>query len=117
MREYEELIYSIDVSGLDEAWNMIIKSYNDILPTYWYQLISDYDNYLISYSTSGLLALALYIYGKQNSYINACELYYKIITYDGEGDLFEAIKETQLNEIDYIFYSNIESYITHMMFK
>ena len=114
VREFEETIYASDVESLQDTWDAINEKYDFFSSDDFYDLITDYDNYYISYVTSAICALELYAYGKTEGLEKAKEAYLAICGYNGEGDIEEAMtnagisdpfgEETILNLVSVITY-------------
>ena len=114
VREFEETIYASDVESLQDTWDAINEKYDFFSSDDFYDLITDYDNYYISYVTSAICALELYAYGKTEGLEKAKEAYLAICGYNGEGDIVEAMtnagisdpfgEETFLNLVSVITY-------------
>ena len=111
IREFEQTVYSSDVTSLGDTWNTILSKYSYLSSSDRYELIIDYDNYYISYATSALASLLVYAYGKENGFDKACELYKGICSYDGYGDIEEALASVNLRnpfeEETFIYIKNI----------
>ena len=91
LREYETTLYSTEVQDIKALWDSIIDKYGY---DGWQNnegMIIFYDNYYFSYATSAIAALMIYVYGKQNGFEAARDVYLSICNYDGTGDLVEAL--------------------------
>lgn len=98
IREFEETVYSTDVTSLQDTWDAINDKYGSLCSDDFYELITDYDNYYISYTTSAICALELYAYGKTEGLEKAKEAYLAICGYNGEGDIVEAMTNAGISE-------------------
>ena len=96
VREYEEMLYTSNVTSLQDAWNEVNEEYNYWGYDDWYDIIIDYDNYYISYATSALATLLVYAYGKEQGFEAASKLYLDLVSYDGYGDISEALMSVNL---------------------